>query len=72
MIWVTKDKEISPKLEPFDSVYLPVIRAVEISLGGPDMGMTQQILDGLEIGSFIQKSGGKGVAHDVGVDPIPD
>ena len=59
-------------MEPSDRLYLPVIRAVEIELGSPDMGMTHQILDGLEVDSFIQKSGGKGVTHDVGVDSFPD
>ena len=70
--WVIKGTRISPKLEPSYGLCLSIIRAMEVALGGLDMGMPHQILDGLEVDPFIQEGGGESMAHHVGMDSFPD
>ncbi len=39
LIWVIKHTQMLPKSQALDCLYLPVIRAMEISLRSADMGM---------------------------------
>jgi hypothetical protein len=64
--------KILPKLEPSYSLHLPVIRAMEVTLCGPDMRVAHQILDGLVVDPFIQQGSGKGMLQYVGMDSLPD
>ncbi len=56
-----------PKLEAPYCLHLPVIRAMKIRLGGPDMGMTHQSLNSSEVISVVQEGSGEGVPHYVGM-----
>ena len=61
-----------PKLEALNRLHLPVIRAVEICLRGPDMGMAHQSLNGSEVIPLIQEGRGKGMPHDMRMNPLLD
>ena len=47
------------KNEPIYSLEFFIIAAVKIPLGSPDMTVTHQLLNGSEISSLIQESGGE-------------
>jgi hypothetical protein len=61
-----------PKLEAPYCLHLPVIRAMKIRLGGPDIGMTHQSLNSSEVISVVQEGSGEGVPHYVEMNPLLD
>jgi len=43
---------------------------VGVDLGGRDVGVAEQLLDGPQIGTAVEQVAGEGVAQDVGAHPL--
>jgi hypothetical protein len=54
--------DLYPKLQTLNRLHLPVIRAVEIRLCGPNVWVAHQGLNGSKVIPIIQKGRRKGVA----------
>jgi hypothetical protein len=59
-----------PKFQTPNRLHLPVIRAVEVSLRCPYVGMPHQRRNGSKVIPFIQEGLGKGMPHHVGMNPL--
>jgi len=76
--WHTKNSNlrqkpsVTSKLQTLYRLHLPIIRAVEIPLRSPDMGVPHQCLDRFKVVPVIQESSGKRVPHDMGMNPFLD
>ncbi len=60
----------TPELQAMYRLHFSIIRAVEIRLRGPYVGMAHQGLDGFKVVPIIQEGRGEGMPHDVGVNPL--
>ena len=43
---------------------------VGVDLGGGEVGVAEQLFDGLDVASFVEDVGGEAVAEDVGADAV--
>jgi len=67
-LWI----ESCPELQALDRLHLAVVRAVKVPLGSPDMGMTHERLDRLQIIPIVQEGRCKRMPHHVGMNPLLD
>ena len=49
-----------------------LVGEVGVDLGGGDVGVAEEALDGAEVGAIHEEVGGEGVAHGVGGDFFGD
>ena len=61
---------LNPQLQVLNGFYLLVVTGMKIPLGGPNVRMAHQRLDGFEITAVVQESRGEGMADYMGMNPF--